>query len=125
LLWEQGTELRDAVDTQAKLSLLDTISQYVEEISGQHEERLDALLARTGFNGRDPTTGAQAANRLGASHQRTSQIVRQLYRARDRACPPEGIWMPQLDAVDETGWPDGVSSNPRNAIQAFFRWDDA
>jgi hypothetical protein len=52
-LWEQRDDLRDAVDAQAKLSLLDAISQYVEAISGQHGERLDALLARTGLNGSD------------------------------------------------------------------------
>jgi hypothetical protein len=110
-LWEQGKKLRDAVDAQGRLSLLVAVSQYVEAVSGQHGERLEVLLARTGLNGRDPITGAQAARRLGVSHQRMSQIVGQLYRARDRACPPEGIWMPQLDAVDETG-------------QAFFRRDD-
>jgi hypothetical protein len=89
-LWEHGNELRDAVDAQARLSLLDAISQYVEAISGQHGERLDALLACTGLNGLDPITGADAARRLGVSHQRMSQIVGQLYRARDRACPPQG-----------------------------------
>jgi hypothetical protein len=112
-LWEQRDELRDAVDTQARLSLLDAIAQYVEAVSGQHGDRLEALLARTGLNGLDRITGADAARRLCVSHQRMYQIVQQLYRARDRACPPEGIWMPQVDAGgDETG-------------QAFFRRDDA
>jgi hypothetical protein len=112
-LWEQRDDLRNAVDAQARLSLLDAISQYVEAVSGQHSKRLEALLACTGLNRRDPITGAQASRLLGVSHQRMYQIVQQLYRARDRACPPEGIWMPQLDAGgDETG-------------QAFFRRDDA
>jgi hypothetical protein len=112
-LWEQRDKLRDAVDTQARLSLLDAIAQYVEAISGQHGDRLAALLARTGLNGLDPIAGADAARRVGVSHQRMYQIVQQLYRARDRACPPAGIWMPQVDAGgDETG-------------QAFFRRHDA
>jgi hypothetical protein len=119
-LWEQRNELRNAVDAQARLSLLDAISQYVEAISGQHEERLDALLARTGLNGRDPITGAQAARRLGVSHQRMSQIVAQLYRARDRACPPEGIWMPQLDAADKTGCLASISTEAQSAIRGFI-----
>jgi hypothetical protein len=123
-LWEHRNGLREAVDAQARLSLLDAISQYVEAVSGQHGDRLEALLACTGLNGRDPITGADAARRLGVSHQRMSQIVQQMYRARDRACPPEGIWMPHLDAVGETGWTDKVASNARNAIQAFFRGDD-
>jgi hypothetical protein len=111
-LWGHRTGLRDAVDAQAKLPLLDAIAQYVEAISGQHGERLDALLACTGLGGCDPINGTDAARRLEVSHQRMYQIVQQLYRARDCACPPAGIWMPQLDAVDETG-------------QAFFRRDDA
>jgi hypothetical protein len=90
-LWGHATDLRNAVDAQARLSLLDAISQHVEAVSGQHGDRLEALLARTGLNGRDPISGADAARRLGVSHQRMHQIVQQLYRARDRACPPEGI----------------------------------
>jgi hypothetical protein len=70
LLWEHATELRSAIEAQARLSLLDAISQYVEAISGKHGVRLEALLARTGLNGRDPFTGAEAARRLGVSHQR-------------------------------------------------------
>ena len=119
-LWEHRSSLRDAVHTQAKLSLLDAISQYVEAVSGQHGDRLEALLARTGLNGRNPITGAEAARRLGVSHQRMNQIVQQLYRARDRACPPEGIWMPQLDAADETSWSAVISAQAGNAAQMFF-----
>jgi hypothetical protein len=71
-LWDQGDELRDGVDAQARLSLLDAISQYVEAISGQHEERLDALLARTGLNGRDPPACARP---------KTSEPMRKPYLA--------------------------------------------
>jgi hypothetical protein len=69
-LWEHRNGLRDAVDAQARLSLLDAIAQYVEAISGQHGERLDALVARTGLSGSDPIHGTEAARRLGISHQR-------------------------------------------------------
>ena len=59
LLWEHREELRDAVVSQARLSLLDAISQYVEAISGQHDERLygvppvgrTRLLCGQGFGG--------------------------------------------------------------------------
>jgi hypothetical protein len=122
-LWEQEVELRDAVDAQAKLSLLGAISQYVEAISEQHGERLGVLLARAGLNGRDPITGADAARRLGVSHQRMYQIVQQLHRAKDRACPSAGIWMPQLDAADQNGWSNSVTPSSKSAIQGFFADD--
>jgi hypothetical protein len=61
-LWEHATKLRDALDAQARLSLLDAIAQYVEAISGQHGERLDMLLAHTGLNGKDPINGTEAAS---------------------------------------------------------------
>jgi hypothetical protein len=63
-LWQQGVELRDAVDAQARLPLLAAVAEYVEAVSGQHGERLDALLACTGLNGRDPITGAQVHSGL-------------------------------------------------------------
>jgi hypothetical protein len=119
-LWEHRTGLREAVDAQAKLSLLDAIAQYVEAISGQHGERLDMLLAHTRLNGSDPIHGTEAARRLGVSHQRMYQIVQQLCRARDRACPPAGIWMPQLD---EAGWPAGISAKSKASIQGFISSD--
>jgi hypothetical protein len=103
--------------------LLNAVAQYVEAISGQHAERLDMLLAHTGLNGRDSITGAEAARRLGVSHQRMYQIVQQLYRARDRACPPAGIWMPQLCTADETGWPPGISAKARTSTQGLISSD--
>jgi hypothetical protein len=119
-LWEQGDGLRDAVDAQAKLSLLDAIAQYVEAISGQHDERLDALLACTGLNGADPINGTAAARRLGISHQRMYQIVQQLHPARDRASPPAGAWLPQVDAADRDGWPQDVTPHSKAAIRSFL-----
>jgi len=124
-LWEHRNGLRDAVDAQARLPVLDAIAQYVEAISGQHGERLDALLARSGLNGRDPINGTEGARRLGISHQRMYQIVQQLYRARDRACPPAGIWMPHLDEADKTGWLAGISADAQTAIQGFISTDRA
>jgi hypothetical protein len=122
-LWGHATELRNAVDAQARLSLLDAVSQHVEAISGQHGERLDALLARTGVNGLDPITGADAARRLGVSHQRMYQIVQQLHRAKDRGCPSAGIWMPQLDAADQNGWSRSISAEAQTAIRGFVKSD--
>jgi hypothetical protein len=124
-LWKHRNGLRDAVDAQARLSLLDAVAQYVEAISGQHGERLDMLLAHTGLNGSDAINGTEVARRLGVSHQRVYQIVQQLYRARDRACPPAGIWMPQLDAADEAGWPTGISAEAQTAIRGFAKSEDS
>jgi hypothetical protein len=119
------TGLRDAVDAQAKLSLLAAVAQYVEAISGQHGERLDMLLAPTGLNGSDPIHGTEAARRLGVSHQRMYQIVQQLHRARDRACPPAGTWVPQPDAADDIGWPVSISVRSKTSIQGFVANDRA
>jgi hypothetical protein len=118
-LWEHGRQLRDAVDEEAKLSLLAEVAMYVEAFSGQHGERLDALLAHTALNGSDPINGTEAARRLGVSHQRMYQIVQQLYRARGRSCPPEGLWMPQLGAVERDDWPASISANAKTSIRAF------
>ena len=122
-LWEHKMDLRQAIDAQARLPLLDAVSQFVEAISGQHGERLDALLAHTALDGRDPIHGTEAARRLSVSHQRFYQITQQLHRAKDRACPPAGIWMPQLGAADETGWPAGISAEAQAAIRGFFKSD--
>jgi hypothetical protein len=81
------------------------------------------LLAHTGLNGSDPINGTDAARRLGVSHQRMYQIVQQLYRARDRACPPAGICMPQVDAAHKIGWPGNVTTTSKSAIQGFFTDD--
>jgi hypothetical protein len=74
-------------------------------------------------HGRVPITGADAARRLGVSHQRMYQIVRQLHRARDRACPSAGIWMPQLDAADQNGWSRSISAEAQTAIRGFVKSD--
>jgi hypothetical protein len=115
-----GPQLRDSVDRQANLPLLGAIAEYVEAVSGQHGDRLEALLASTGLNGHDPIAGTEAARRLGVSHQRMYQIVQQLYRARDRACPAAGIWMPQVSGTEESGWPQCVTPIARAAVQSFL-----
>ena len=65
MLWGNLEALRGAVDAQAALSLPDAVAEYVEAISGQHGERLEVLLARTGLNGQDPITNREMARRLG------------------------------------------------------------
>lgn len=115
-LWGRHDALQAALDTQAALSL-------VEAVSGQHGQRLTALLARTGLGGEDPITGIEAGWMLGVTQQRTSQIVRQLRRRRDLARPPGGEWMPQLDEAEREDWPEQVSSNAREAIREFLDAD--
>jgi hypothetical protein len=59
------------------------------------------------------------------SHQRFYQITKQLHRAKGRACPPAGIWMPQLDTAHENAWPNNVTPSSKSAIQGFFAGDGA
>lgn len=119
-LWEHLTGLRAAVDAQAALSLSEAVSAYVEVISGQHGQRLDVLLARTGLNGRDPITGIEAGRRLGVSYQRIYQLEQQLRKSRDKARSPGGIWMPQIDDAEREGWPDDFTDSGIGAIRSFF-----
>jgi len=119
-LWNRLDALRAAVAVQGALSLWEAVSEYVEAVSGQHGQRLNVLLAVAGLNGSDPITGVEAGSFLGVSHQRVYQLVDQLHRARDRARPPAGIWMPQIDTADQDGWLEGVSPNARTPTQSFF-----
>lgn len=74
-LRDRRDALRASTDAQGALSLVEAVAQYVEAISGQHGDRLDALLARTGLGGEDPILGIEAGRRLGVSQQRIHQIV--------------------------------------------------
>jgi hypothetical protein len=57
------------------------------------------------------------------SHQRMYQIVQQLHRARDRACPSAGIWMPQVHTAHRNGWsPNRVSCS---TFRLYLRPADA
>jgi len=119
-LWEHATQLHRAVQAQGRLSLLEAVSDYVEAISGQHGERLEVLLARTGLNGQEPIAGAQAARQLGVSDQRIHQLVKQLYHARDRAEAPAGVWLPQVQTAETGAWPRGIATEAAPTIRAFL-----
>jgi hypothetical protein len=119
-LWDSLTDLEARVKRLAALPLAEVVAGYVEAISSQHGIRLEVLLAYTGLNGRDPISGREAADALGVTHQRISQIAMQLQRNRDRARPPGGIWMPQVDAAIADGWPDGYTALGVGAIGVFF-----
>jgi hypothetical protein len=103
-LFDHLDDLRAAIDRQAVMRLDHAIAEYVSLITGQHDERLDVLLARTGLSGDDPITGAEAGRRLGVSYQRIYQLEKQLQGHRNRAMPPGGIWMPQVDSAAKAGW---------------------
>ena len=119
-LWNHIEGLRAAVAAQAALSVRDAVAEYVEAISGQHGVRLEALLARTGLNGRDPIYGTTVARMLGVSPARIYQIQDQLERHRVRARPPAGVWMPQVTKAALFGWPDGYTDAGIAATKAFF-----
>ena len=85
-LWTRLDDLRAAVAAQAALSLPERSPSMWKAISGQHGIRLEALLARTGLNGRDPIYGTTAARMLGVSPARIDQI-----QDAPRAQPVEGL----------------------------------
>ena len=108
------------MDAQAALSLGEAVAEYAEAISGQHGERLEVLLARTGLNGQDPITGREAALRLQRSEARIQQIRDQLLRHRDRCRPPDGVWMPQLTVAERDGWPSEYTEAGVEVTRGFF-----
>ena len=103
-LFDRLADLREAIDTQAALSLKDAVAEYVELITGQHGVRLEVLLARSGLNGQNPIPRAEAGRHLGVSYQRIYQLEQQLAGHRGRAMPPGGVWMPQVDSAGKDGW---------------------
>jgi hypothetical protein len=109
VLRERLDGLRAAVAQQADLRLGEAVSKYVEAVAEQHGQRLDVLLAVTGFNGRDPIISAEAVRRLNVSRQRISQIVNQLHKRMQAARPLHGPWLPQIRVADQTYWPNGYT----------------
>jgi len=120
VLWGNLDALRRAIDDQAARALGDAVAQYVEAISGQHGDRLEVLLARTGLNGQDPITGREAARRFNRSDARIQQIRDSLLRHRDRRRPPGGVWMPQLGEAERSGWPGGYTEAGMEATREFL-----
>ena len=120
VLWGNLDALRRAIDDQAARALGDAVAQYVQAISGQHGERLEVLLARTGLNGQDPITGREAARRLNRSDARIQQIRDSLLRHRDRARPPAGVWMPQVGEAERDGWPEEYTGEGMEATREFL-----
>jgi hypothetical protein len=119
VLWGNLDALTEALRDQAARTLGDAVAEYVEAISGQHGDRLEALLARTGLGGEDPITNREMARRLGLSDQRASQIVQRLWYHRDRCRPPGGVWMPQVGEAERDGWPDGYTGGGVEATRGF------
>ena len=118
-LFDRIDGLRAAIESQPALVLSAAVAQYVEAISGQSGERLEVLLARSGLNGRDPITAAEAGRILCVSCQRIYQLEQQLANHRIRAGSPAGVWMPQVIQAQATGWPDGYTDSGLAAITAF------
>jgi hypothetical protein len=67
---------------------------FVSGITGQARRRLEVLLAIAGFI-HPRITQKEGARRLGVSRPRTQQLVRQLWRAWDKAAPPDGVFQLQ------------------------------
>lgn len=118
-LWARLGDSRAAVTAQAARSLRDAVTEYVEDISGQHGIRLEALLARTGLNGRDPIHGTIAARMIGVTPARLYQIGDQLERCRTKARSPAGVWIPQFGAAEIADWPDESAAAGVEATRAF------
>ena len=75
-------------------------------MTGYDGTRIGVLLAVMSLNGMDRIPTRDAAHRLGLSPTRVSQSVRRLWRLRDDAAPPSGIWMLQIEVAERDGWPD-------------------
>jgi hypothetical protein len=111
--------LRTAITAQGTLTLTTAVVRYIELITGQHDERLDALLARTGLNGHDPISAPETGRRLGVTYQPIHQLEKQFQSHRNRTATPAGIWMPQVDEAIRGGWPDAYTNTGIDAITAF------
>ncbi len=109
-----------AVAAQRDLDLPDAVFNYVGSATGYDAARIEVLLAVMSLNGLDRIPTKHAARRLGLSHTRVSQLVRRLWRLRDAATPPTGIWMPQIEAAERDGWPDGYMKAGIKATKVFF-----
>jgi hypothetical protein len=119
-LWESREALRDAVAFQANLTLPDAVAEYVEAITGWHGHRLEMILADMGLDGQDPIGATETARRLGVTRSAVYQARDRLLRNRDRARPSAGIWMPQIEAAERDGWPDGSTEAGIDATRGFF-----
>ena len=119
-LWDNLEALREAVAAQATLSLPDAVSEYVEAISDQHEERLDMLLAVTGLIGQDPISALEGSRHIERDPTGAGQLRRRLFVLRDQARPPAGIWMPQIEAAERDGWPGEYTERGVEATRGFF-----
>ena len=119
-LWDNLEALREAVATQAALTLPDAVAEYVEAISGQHGDRLDMLLAVTGLNGLDPISALEGSRRIGRSRVRVGVLRRRLFVLRDQARPPAGAWPPQVGEAERDGWPDGYTERGVEETRGFF-----
>jgi hypothetical protein len=120
-LWSHLDGLRVAIEAQAARTVGDAVAEYVAAISGQHGDRLEVLLARTGLGGQDPITGVEAARRLGVSSQRVSQLVGQLRRRVEWATPLAGVWMPQIETAERDGWPGEYTGQGMEATRALLQ----
>ena len=119
-LWRNLEALKEAVDTQAALTLPEAVAQYVEAITGWDGQKLDVMLAVSGLNGREPLMRTEGAQRLGVSHQAVTQFVQRLWRLRDQARPPAGAWMPQVRVAERDGWPEEYTGAGVEATRGFF-----
>jgi hypothetical protein len=75
----------------------ESLQVFVSGITGQTGRRLEVLLAMAGFT-QPQLTQKEGARRLGVSRSRTQQLVKQLWRAWDRAAPQAGVWQLQESA---------------------------
>jgi hypothetical protein len=72
----------------------ESLRVFVSGITSQTGKRLDVLLAVVGFT-QPQISQSEGARRLGVVPQRMHQLVRQLWRAWDKAAPAAGVWQLQ------------------------------
>jgi hypothetical protein len=96
---DQKELLRDLPLLQDRLAYYrsqqgESLRVFVSGIAGQTGTRLEVLLAMAGFI-QPRITQKEGARRLGVSRSRTQQLVKQLWRAWDKAAPPSAVWQLQ------------------------------
>lgn len=87
--------IRARLDELAKKSLEECLSDYVSELSGIRDGRLDAIVARFQLNGSGSTKTQEEAGELAGGI--TRQRVQQLESRASRRRPPHPVVMPALD----------------------------
>jgi hypothetical protein len=97
LLTESIIKIKKHIAGIESLPLEDCLLVFLSEISKASGERLDALAARFGWNGKAAITLEEAGSRLGVTRER----IRQIQKKAIMRIPDHEVFMPKLDRALE------------------------